>query len=267
MIETYFDIKDYNNYRPKNASEIYRITSNSFDLFEEFIRESGSNLMNEIVPLKFIEKEIGQQRIYINGEVHFKRAVIDHIHNTLLEKIEKYPSSWLLLQEGANKRDRRRNLPVSPSHFYLHNLSKLYGLPYKEALADLLSEKTRDYMRKDKGITGEQIDKIIIEANIFQGFFMGISKFPEEMDIEEKEKLIGSLSLVIKKPKNYIKRLIDLSILEDFSNHDRLMESWNKISKERFFRLRQQYNDKKNILIIAGQNHILAFDSLINLSA
>lgn len=111
-------------------------------------------------PVVYELRTLHGKRVHLLGEEHGSRDPVDYTHEHLAPSIIADPDSWMILVEGAahksvlNKHQRGGDL-------YFRELAKTCGLPFEEALTDLVDDGTRGYIVMS-GTENEVIDLVYV---------------------------------------------------------------------------------------------------------
>ena len=232
----------------RNEDNLYTAFVKAVKKFEESLRGTAfGNLTRG--KFRYLERKLDGRQVYLLGEEHYSRKPVDYVHWNLVRRIKESPGTWMVLIECA---ETPMDDPIdSPTHFYIQGLAKLFGLPYEEALADLYAPDTREYIRRNSGITEEDIDRLILTGS------MQMCTPEQRADIP---RLIKLQSKNLQKPPEYVVKLLEMGPKEDINFEEVVGRHWNDYSRERFHRLLERYSDRRDVMISVGYNHFPAFE-------
>ncbi len=233
----------------KNESELYdHIRARHNILGREYLDNPDINkaMNDEREP---IIRQRDKRTLYVLVEAHGSIAPINYTHENLVPKIKINPNTWLILRE---LKDVEAD-PFSPrhiSHSYFQELSKLFGIPSEDPIADILSQDTRDYIRRASNISERDIDRSLITLVVGE-------RDQQRLDHQFlASELVGHL----KKPYHYILELLSLGPYRYAEFLQNVGKPWNEYSRQRFQGLLEKYPEKTSILVSAGAGHLPVFE-------
>lgn len=199
-----------------------------------------------------LERRLGDRTLYLLGEQHGSRGPVDYTHEQLVPKIKQDPRSWLVLYEGAQ--DVVQDFPnIDPDAFYFHELAKLFGILYDDAIADIYTQDTRAYIKHKTGITEVDFDRLLLKWAL---------PLLQSVPKDKREGWVGSwiLNMLGKHDTKYRRELLLMGPIKDLHFDEIILPHWNDYSKIRFHQLLKQYADKSNLLVSVGLAHIPVFE-------
>ncbi len=200
--------------------------------------------------MRCTERQSNGQRLYLVGETHYSRKPVDYVHKKTAPEIEQNPQTWLILREDAD--DIIKSPVEYPTHFYFQELVKLFKLPYEDALANLWSPNTREYIQRNARINEDDIDRFVLD--------IAMRGIITSKNINYPPRFVNQMSEILQKPAEYTSRLLSMGSLANLALEETIVRCWNDCSRERFHKLREKYSDKNNILVSVGYSHLPAFD-------
>lgn len=198
------------------------------------------------------EKQLNGQRLFLVAEPHhYSRKPVDHVHSLLVPRIQENPGDWLILRKNGSSVVR---FPIqAPVQFYFQELAGLLRMPYEEALADLHSHDTQEYIRKNGEVDQKDIDRFILTVTL------NIHLAPSK-NIDYPPRIVGKMSKVLQKPPEYAREIFSMGSLTDTDIEKCIVDQWNDYSRKRFHELRRKYSDRSNILVSVGYSHLPVFE-------
>ena len=193
------------------------------------------------------ERIVLGRKVHLVGETHKSLKPIKYVHDNLVAQIARNPSAWLMLRENA----RTRTDSGHPDHYYFQELATIFGIPYEDAIPDLFDRGVIDYIQGHANLSEREIIHIFI-TNVTS------SKRNLRLLREDREGLVGILSAVTKKPKEYISGIIDERPTDRLLK-DTIMPYWNEYTRQQFHRVLGQYSDKSQVIVSVGIGHLNAF--------
>jgi hypothetical protein len=274
--ETFKDVNQDMRQRLKSESELYERVRNTFDTLSKRLPHI---LTRESDDLQYVEREVNGRKLYVLGEKHYSITPVDFVHENLAPKIAHNPKRWLMLLESVSMKPN----PLSPSHFYLRKLAKLFNITCKEALVDLYAPDTiadiKNYIQKvdpSLGANDKKLDEIIllsVHVRLYNEQALLNNLVENGLVTEEKAKkrfnksyhhMVSRFSKNSGMPEPYVNiLLIELALNHSPETERQFVEfvvkPWNELTRERFYKLLEKYSDKSEVLVNVGIAHLPAF--------
>lgn len=199
----------------------------------------------------------GDRTVYVVGGTFYSKEPVQHIHREIAPAIVKAPRDWAIFRQGASL---HLDFPeTDPAHFYCQELARMFRLPYEDALADITSKNTRNYIQEVGGISPKDLDRWVITRYITTI----VENARGAASTEGEKRIVMARAMVrvaeiLGKPLAYVADRILEGPTPDKSIEDTILLHWGNVSREMVYKEIGRI-ERRNILISIEYEHVAAF--------